>query len=1116
MRAEANTVQAERRAKVSGALRIGLLGGFTVSVGERKVDARAWRLRKAANLMKLLALAPGHRLHRERAMDLLWPESSKKAASNNLRQTLHVARKTLYTDPEIASGYLSVSGEQLVLCPLGQLWVDVDAFEEAAATARRSNDPAAYRAAIELYSGELLPEDRYEEWAEDLRQDLRRTFLSLLVELARLHEERGADEDLAQAIQALQRALAEEPTNEEAHVALMRAYALSERQGEALRQYGRLSEALSSGLGVEPSASTHVLREKIVDGRFPAHPTQLPTETVGPPTGESSGGAQAHNLPAQRTSFVGREREMLELKRQLAMTRLLTLSGAGGSGKTRLALEVARDLVGAYPDGVWLVELAPLSEGALVPQAVAKAAKVLEQPGRSLTEAIVDALRQKRMLVVLDNCEHLIEEAAQLVDVLLPSCPHVRVLATSRETLDVEGELLWRVDSLSVPAAPRDGDRDAHRAPAAAGELVRYEAVRLFVERAKFHSPHFELTAENAGAVAHICRHLDGMPLAVELAAARVRTLSVEQIAERLGDTFGLLTGGGRTTVPRQRTLKGALDWSHGLLEKPERVLFRCLSVFAGGWTLEEAEAVVTGKNLEQGDVLKLTSGLVDKSLVVTKASRDARVRYRLLEPVRQYALEKLEESGEAEALRLRHASYFLVLAEEAEPGLWGAEEATWLGCLESEHDNLRAALSWSLEHGRTEATLRFAGALSRFWETRGHVSEGVGWLEEALSKDDQAAPAARAGALLGLGSMLLNHCDFARSEACFQEAIGLYEGLGDRARVAEAMSYLGWNATYRGDAARATALFEEGLAAARESGNRRILPYLLTGLGGSASDAGDFERAGVLWKEALELERQSGSNMGASGVLFNLGYAELAKGNQEPAMALLEESLATAREVGDKGVVAAALLGLGIATTLRGEPDEASTPLKESLTIELELENKGNVAENLEGLAEAAGASRQDLRAARLWGAAEALREEMGVRWGAAERLLHEPQLLAARSRIHQAIWETGFAEGETMGLEHAVDYALLEEESTAASSQAPDQPSIHEQPPTLTAREGEVAAMVARGLSNRQIAQELYLSERTIEHHVSKTLRKLGLASRTEIAAWATQQRLIAPESR
>src|SRR5215204_3032570 len=465
-------------------VRVWLLGGFRVSVGSRAIGQDAWRLRKAASLVKLLALAPGHRLHREQVMEALWPNLGLRAASNNLRQALHVARRTLHPDPAAASRYLSLGGEQLALCPEGHLEVDVKAFEQAAASARRSRDPAAYRAAIELYSGELLPEDRYEEWAESHRQELRRKFISLLIELAGLYEERGGEEGLEPAVQALQRALAEEPADEAAHVGLMRLYASSGRSEEALRQYGRLSEALSSGLGAEPSASARTLREEITAGTFAATPAQ-PADS---PAKETAGGGGKYNLPAARSGFVGREREMLEVKRALAMTRLLTLTGAGGSGKTRLALEVARDLVGAYPDGVWLIELASILEPALLVQVVANALRVRELPGRPVTETLVGALRTKQMLLLLDNCEHLIDACANLAEALLSSCPHLHVLATSREAPDVAGEVRWAVPSLSVPAS---------RSSLTAQELEGYASARLFLERASDRRPGFAATTEN-------------------------------------------------------------------------------------------------------------------------------------------------------------------------------------------------------------------------------------------------------------------------------------------------------------------------------------------------------------------------------------------------------------------------------------------------------------------------------------------------------------------------------------------------------------------------------------------------------------------------------------------
>jgi DNA-binding SARP family transcriptional activator len=419
--------------KRSEAVRVRLLGTFSVSVGSRTISENEWRLRKAAALVKLLTLASGHRLHREQTMDLLWPKLGRKAASNNLRRVLHVARRTL--DPAAGSRYLASEDESLVLCPIGELWVDVEAFEKATVTARRSRDPAAYKAAVELYAGDLLPGDRYEQWTEDRREELRQLHLALLLELAGLYEER---DERVPAVEVLRRTIAEEPTLEEAHAGLMRLYALSNRRAQAIAQYERLQEILSRQLGAEPSIATRSLRDEIAAGRIGL------TQPAGPPLEESPDSGK-HNLPASRTSFVGREHEMVGINRMLAMTRLLSLTGAGGSGKTRLALEVARGLVGSYPDGVWLAELAPISEGELVPQAVAQALSVREQPGRPLTDTLAEDLRAKSVLLILDNCEHLADSVAHLLDTLLDSCPRLRVLATSREALGVAGETVWRV-----------------------------------------------------------------------------------------------------------------------------------------------------------------------------------------------------------------------------------------------------------------------------------------------------------------------------------------------------------------------------------------------------------------------------------------------------------------------------------------------------------------------------------------------------------------------------------------------------------------------------------------------------------------------------------------------
>jgi non-specific serine/threonine protein kinase len=1039
------------------AVRVWLLGGFTVSIGPRNIEGDSWRLKKAAALVKLLALSTSHRLHREQAMGLLWPDSGRRAASNSLRSTLHAARAIL--DPAAGSRYLASEGDSLVLCPRGDLWVDVDAFEEAAVGARRSGVPAAHTAAINLYSGDLLPEDRYEEWAEGRRQELRQTWLSLHVELARAYEGRREYE---KGIEVLQRALLEEPTNEQMHAGLMRLYAFSERRGEALAQYGRLCEVLSGKLGTEPSTTTRRLRDEIAAGRLPS--THLSST---PP--EEPSDATKHNLPAARSSFVGREREMLEVKRRLAMTRLLTITGAGGSGKTRLALEATRDLVGLYPDGVWLVELAPVSEGALVVQVVANALGVREVPGRSLTDTLVDALKTKQMLLLLDNCEHLLDACAHLVDTLLASCMHFRILATSREYLGVAGESVWVVSSLSVP--PSD------RLPAA-GELTRYDAVRLFVDRVRLRLPDFDLTSANGRVVAEVCTRLEGMPLAIELATARMGALAVEEIAQRLEHSLRLLTAGPRTVEPRHRTMRAALEWSHALLSEPERVLFRRLSVFAGGFTLEAAEAVCPGGAIEEREILDLLSNLVDKSLVLAETSTEGRVRYRMLEPVRQYAREQLEESTEAEAVRQRHATFFLALAKEAKPNLRGPQQVAWLERLEGEHDNIRAALSWSLawrpaEQGeRAVLGIRLASALWRFWESYGYPSEGRQWLERGLT-GSSVPSIVQAEALNGAGYLALLQGDYQLGITRLEESIALFKELEDDPSLANSLSNLGIALLLVGDRERVTPLREDAEVLWRGMINQQAIIDLLIFLGMVALDESDYEQMAALLEEGLELSRDLGDVRGMTACLTVLGLGLLKQGNYERAALLLEECLyLTARRVRHMLGTAYSMLGLAAVAALRGQP----------------------------------------ARAARIWGAAEALREVMGQPLAPYDdsNYDYEGYLDAARSQLDEPDWKAAWLEGRTMTLEQAVAYALGEaEEPVSTSTPTPERSSAGAQSAALTRREEEIATCVAQGLTNRQIAQELSISVHTVANHVARILRKLEFDSRSQITAWVVGRR-------
>src|SRR5215216_4419548 len=1065
-----------------GAVRIRLLGGFEVSVGARTIEEDAWRLRKAANLVKLLALAAANRLHREQVMYTLWPELGIRAASNNLRQTAHSARRTL--DPSMGSRYLASRDESLVLCPESSLWVDLDAFEEAARSARRSREPALFRVALDLYSGELLPTDRYEEWAEEPRRRLKERYLSLLQGLAHLHEELA---DYDSAIDTLRRVVLEEPIREEAHVGLMRLYALVGNNKEALAQYGRLEETLSRALGTEPAASSRALREEIVARRFP------PTEgqsLASPPEGPPDAGR--HNLPAPKSSFVGRETELRNVKRDLAMTRLLTLTGAGGCGKTRLALEVSRELIGAYPDGVWLVELAPLSEGDLVAHAVASVLGVQEQPERSLTDTLVDYLRDKRVLLVLDNCEHLIDAVARFVDTLLNSCPNLRVLATSRESLNVEGELNWLVPSLSVPSLVQSPRVE---------ELAGYESVRLFVERARLRNPAFSLTSENAHVVARICERLDGIPLAIELAAARVG-LSVEQIAARLDDSLRLLTSGSRTALPRQRTLRGTLDWSYALLSEPERELFCRLSVFAGGWTLEAAEAVGAG-DTQQCDVLDLLSMLVDKSLVVAEATGIGGLRYRMLEPIRQYAMEKLEEGGDAEEVRRCHNTFFLALAEEAEPKLRGAEDTEWLERLEAEHDNLRVALSWTLERGEAELGLRLAGALWMFWEAHGHYSEGRRWLEKALEKEGRTSAAARAKALEGFGWLVFRAGETNRAVVAAEEGLELSDdaGLGGAVR-AKFLGLLGWMVEVQGHHARAKELLEESLRLSRDVDDKFGIADTLLMLGSTLSSLDDRKRERQLHEEGIALSRELGYVRTLGRLLFSVGYMLLLEGDYERGVALNEEAAALYRERGYKGGLEFVLDNLGWAVLMQGDPKRARSYYRESLMLCKELGDKWIASESLEGLACVAGVKGEAERAAKLFGVAEALSEAVGSQHVPEEDALRDPYLADARSRLDETSWRAAWAEGRAMSMEQAIDYALSEEEHTLLIS-----PALERSPDDLlvglTRREKEVAVLVTQGLSNRRIASELVLSVHTVHHHVTNILKKLNLNSREQVAS-------------
>ncbi len=683
-----------------------------------------------------------------------------------------------------------------------------------------------------------------------------------------------------------------------------------------------------------------------------------------------------NNLPRQLTSFIGRHREMAEIKQLLSTTCLLTLIGAGGSGKTRLALHVATELLEHYPDGVWLAQLAPLTEPALVTKAVASALGIPEQPGRPLTETLVDYLRPRAPLLLLDNCEHLLHACADLADALLQACPSLRILATSREALSIAGELTYRVPPLSLP--------DLQRLPPPE-TLTQYEAVRLFVERAAFSKPGFRITSSNAVAVAQVAHRLDGIPLAIELAAARVKALPVDMLAERLVDRFGLLTGGSRAALPRHQTLRAALDWSYDLLSEPERILLRRLSAFAGGFVLGSAEKVCAGEGVGERDILELLTRLVDKSLVVFD-EQDGQARYRLLETVRQYGLERLVESGEADDVRRRHRDWFLALAERAGPNVHGPEQEIWVERLRGEHDNLRAALEWSMGVGGGEPGLRLATALSWFWYVDGYWSEGRKWLEQALALGGDIRSVTRTNALLQAAYHARSQGDYEKAKAFAEKGLTIARETNDRANIAWFLLDLGIVALHESDYSRGKVLCEESVALGRELGLKELLAWALAELGHIARDSTDYERATTFYGESLTFAREYGEKYVIASALRNDGFLALHICDYERAAALFTESLTLCRTGGPNWVTEECLIGT----------------------------------------AEIACAERRYERAARLFGAGDTLHDILGVRRSPQIKVRYDHCVASTRAALGDDAFQHAWTEGRAMTLEHAIEYAL------------------------------------------------------------------------------------------
>jgi predicted ATPase len=940
-------------------LRVYLFGRFRAESAQGPIHLPT---RKIEALLAYLILHPKPH-SREKLAALFWGDFSDSQARASLRNALPILRR------QFGSELLLADRETVQLDPSSWLWVDALEFRRQATNflAGSGSDPALIN--VELYQGDLLT-DFYDDWVLAEREYYRTLYLETLL---RLTQQRRAQAEYRRAIDYAGKLLSHDPANEAAYQNLMFCYlALGDRQA-ALKQYEICQRILRDELDVEPQPETIALYRRI---------KQAPASHPAPD-------ASLTNLPIPLTSFIGRERELAEVRQRLLAklpARLLTLTGPGGCGKTRLAIQVARDLVDSFAEGVWWVELATVADPTFVSQAIAKAIGLRETPELPLNEALINHFRSKRVLLVLDNCEHLVVACAQLAEMLLRACSTLQILATSREVLGLPGEVVWSVPSLSLPNLAQ---------PFSVDELSRSEAVRLFMERAIAVRFDFELTAQNAPAIRQICRRLDGIPLAIELAAARVKILSPEQIAARLDGRFNLLAGGSRTALPRHQTLRATMDWSYELLEPAEQQLFRRLTVFAGGFVLEAAEMVCAEMapspfSSPPPSVLGVLSRLVDKSLVITDITgREGQPRYRLLETIRQYGEDRLWLSGEETALRRRHLHWFCQLAEQAEPELLGTDQIRWLDGLEREYANLNAALRWSVEGGPAEvaAGLRLGGALWRFWDLRGYIAEGRERLTRLLALPGATQDTeARAKGLFGAGMLALYQTDSPAALALFEESLKLWRELAHKQGLALVLQHLGFMAHRLGQYTAAKMRYEESLAIWREIGGQWGLAETLGLLGNLAYWEGDYARARLLQAESLSIKQQLSEKRGLAFSLWSLGKVAYAQGDYPAARSLYTEAI----------------------------------------TMMYQLEDKGGVPFVLEAFGYLALAEKQPQQAAQLLGAAEALREITGSLLPPISRADHERDVAEIRARLSIEAFAAAWAEGRAMTLDQAVTYVL------------------------------------------------------------------------------------------
>jgi predicted ATPase/DNA-binding CsgD family transcriptional regulator len=811
-------------------------------------------------------------------------------------------------------------------------------------------------------------------------------------------------------------------------------------------------------------------------------------------------------IPIPLTPLIDRERELDEACAMLRREdiRIVTLTGPGGTGKTRLSLEIAHQMTPDFDGRAHFVALAAVTEPSLVLTAVAQALGIREDGEQPLAARIDAALADKRVLLVLDNFEQ-VTTAAPIVASLLTSAPGVKALVTSRAALHIRGEHELPLPPLALP--------DPKKLPPPE-ELATVPAVALFLDRAQSVKPDLSLDHENAAAIAEICARLDGLPLAIELAAARIKLLPPNAMLPRMANRLNLLTGGARDLPTRLQTMRNAIAWSYDLLLPEEQVLFRRLAVFVGGFTIEAAEAIVSGGDeLPSIDVLEGISSLVDHSLFRQVEGPDGEPRFVMLETIREFSTEQLKLSTEEEEFRRRHAHYFAKLAEGAEQGLVGPEQGDWLKRLEAENDNIRAALTWMIEHEPGSSVQHFAGSLVRFWEVRGYLSEGRSWLERALTTARNVPDADRARALLSAATLARRQGDYPHATELYEESLAAWRTLGNQSGIASALNNLGVIAHEQADYPRANELYGEALEIFREEGDRQRLAATLTNLGIVARRQGDFDRATELYEESLAIWRDLGDRLRIALTLNNLGVLAFNRNDIPHAVDLYEEALVICRELEDRGVIALSLNNLAEAVRDQGDLSRAASLFQESLALRAEQGDRAGIAESIAGLAVVSARAGLNEPAVRLFAAADTLRNEIGVPLPPGDREKIEKTLTSLRAQLNASDFNAAWEAGRSMTPESAI--ASIDE-SAGEIAASMERGGVRQVDTTglgfsLTRREVEVLQLLVEGRSDKEIGEALFISHRTAMTHVTNILNKLGVNSRTAAAAFAVRQGLV-----